>query len=115
MSNLTDGLKQRYTITHKDGQPIDPDKRFLVLDLSSPDPREFEAIRAFTEICILTGYVQLGKELGQLLFNGEQNHTWVMVEILSYDLGPFTPELAHQVAIEIRALGIWAKVRGSAK
>lgn len=57
------GILQRYTITHKDGKPIDPDKEYFVLDMSNPDLREFEALHAFASLCIITGYQFLGLDI----------------------------------------------------
>jgi len=65
---MEDGqVYNRYTITHKDGKPINPDKRYFVLDLSSPDIREVDAISAFISQCVYTGYKELADDLNNYL------------------------------------------------
>lgn len=61
---MKDGqLQSRYTITHKDGKPINPEKRYLVLDMSDPDEREEQAIAAFIDACRAGGYPELAKSI----------------------------------------------------
>lgn len=61
---MQDGpLQERYTITHKDGLPLPPHKRFFVLDLSDPDPRERAALLAFITEAERTGYEALAASL----------------------------------------------------
>lgn len=65
---MPDGpLENRYIVTHKDGEPVGPDKQYLVLDISAPDEREWEALSAFIAKCHATGYVILGDDLLEYL------------------------------------------------
>jgi hypothetical protein len=73
---MQDGkLVSRFTITHKDGKPIDPNKRYFVLDISSPDDRELAAMRAFIDACYATGYTQLADDLDRYLNGAEDRPT----------------------------------------
>lgn len=65
---MKDGaLVDRYTITHKDGKPVDPEKLYFVLDLSDPDVRERAAMEAFIAACERTGYPELASDLRAVL------------------------------------------------
>lgn len=63
-----DPLYSRYTVTHKDGRPISPEKRYLVLELSpTPDEREIAAITAYIAACESTGYPEFAVALREAL------------------------------------------------
>lgn len=94
------GLINRYTITHKDGKPIDPNKQYLVIDLTDPDPREFEAALQFARICIMTGYENLGADIIRKLYSDYKADWYVETEMIE-DLGPYHEKIAKQMEKEI--------------
>jgi len=60
---MEDGtLINLYTVTRND-KPTDPNKRYFVLDLSTPDVRDYAALSAYAHACEVTGYTQLAGSL----------------------------------------------------
>ncbi len=45
ITNSSEGLKLKYIITHADGSPVDPKKRYFVLSIDSEDPEHRNACR----------------------------------------------------------------------
>ena len=70
---MQDGkLVGRFTITHKDGEPIEPESgEYFVLNLKKAkagiDQRSFSAIRAYILACKISGYPELANDIERIL------------------------------------------------
>lgn len=95
MKNI--GLYDKYiiSVTHKDGKEVDPNKEFLVIELTDPDPREFEAALQFARICDATGYIELAKDIFRKLYiQGERLH-YIECENFIAAFGPYPTRIAN--------------------
>lgn len=45
----TGGLEDRFCVTRRDGKPVTPGARYLVLDYSGRDPHAIKAIEAYAD------------------------------------------------------------------
>lgn len=103
------GLYNRYKITEKDGQPVNPTKEYFVLELSDPDPREFISAYTFAKICLITGYAKLGWDIINKLF-GNNDTVYYLSTDSALDMGPFTEKVATQLNKELIDRGAWAVI-----
>lgn len=107
------GFYTKYTITHNDGKPVDSNEKFLVISLTNPDAREAYAVSAFATMCRITGYMELGADLLNLLFPAYapiNQSRYVIWDGLK--LGPFSEGVAKQLVLELHAAGKFAMLGG---
>lgn len=102
------GLLPRYKITEKDNQPFPDNKEVIVIEISAPDPREFMAAYTFAQMCIRTGYVQLGKNLIKKLFSDAETVAYVQADFI-LDMGPMPVPIAACLVQELNENGTWAR------
>lgn len=107
MKNI--GLYDKYTIsvTHKDGKEVDPNKEFIVIELTDPDPREFEAALQFARFCISTGYKQLGEDIMRKLYKDIDCVSYVDFDDLE-DYGPYPVAIAERLVTEMDQNDVFA-------
>ena len=44
------GYEPRFNVTRTDGRPIEPSRRYMVLDFSGADPEAVEALRLYAQL-----------------------------------------------------------------
>lgn len=62
------GFEDRFCVTRRDGKPISPEARYLILDYSGRDPHAIEAIRTYYRHCAADN-LRLAKDLKMALDN----------------------------------------------
>lgn len=100
---------QRYIVTHKNGERVSNSDRFFVLNISNPDPREYEALLNYALVCVYTGYVELANDLfSKLGIDKGQEVFWVTTTQKTY--GPMPKHVAEQLFHELNVNGTHAAV-----
>lgn len=75
-----------------------------MLDLTDPDPREFEAARIFAEHCLMTGYKQLGTDILYKLFGYDTCQIAYVVTMVHETLGPYSVKVAEKLQKELEVI-----------